>query len=308
MRGSCERAVTGVRRLLIVAALAPGAALAGPCQSAAQLIDGAQDAHRPLAGELQTARQALSLCDAFETELFLAHVQYARHRWNEAQAAFLAARAAAGGDWRKLEEVDLERTVLVADRGPPCRAVAAFDSVARELADHGQSLPDWFTRRRLTMEAKWTASGLSASQITCALEAHEAARLQEPRGSRLFCSEVSLDIPVYFALASSQLDAAAQRQVDALARALQPLLTPADRVRVDGHTDEQGSDAYNQPLSEQRAARVADALARQLHLASARLETVGHGKRDPKYTAHTQEADRLNRRVEITVVPPECGS
>jgi outer membrane protein OmpA-like peptidoglycan-associated protein len=297
-----------LQALLGAALLVPSAqALADSgCASAAQLIDSVQEQHQPLAMALETAQRAVEQCDAFATQLFLAQVQDARHAWLDAQAAFERARAFAGADQKKVDLVDLQLALLEADQGPPCKAVAALDSVAHKLADHDADLPEWFTKRRMALESKWTESGLAAQEITCTLDARKHKSLSM-RQTRLFCSEVSMDIPVYFDVKSSQLDASAQHQVDAIAQALKPMLGPKDRVQIDGHTDEQGSDAYNQPLSEQRAASVASALARRLQLKTERFPTAGHGRQQLKYTQHTPEANRLNRRVEITLLPPECG-
>jgi outer membrane protein OmpA-like peptidoglycan-associated protein len=298
----------GLRLLLAAAALVPFAkALADSgCASAAQLIDSVQEQHQPLPAALETAQRAVAQCDVFATQLFLAQVLDARHAWLDAQVAFERARSLAGADQKKVDLVDLQLAMLEADQGPPCKAVAALDSAARRLADHEASLPEWFTKRRMALESKWTESGLPAQEIACTLNARKQKSVSM-RQTRLFCSEVSMDIPVYFDVKSSQLDASAQHQVDAIAQALKPLLGPKDRVRIDGHTDEQGASAYNQPLSQQRAASVASALASRLQLRTERFPTVGHGSQQPKYAQHTPEAYRLNRRVEITLLPPECG-
>jgi len=279
------------------------------CTKAAGVIDSAQQ--RPLTGELEAARRAVALCDAFETELFLARVQAARQEWPEAHGAYLHARALAGGDPKMLSQVDLELALLAADKGPRCEAVAAFDAAAQALAERQQAVPDWFTNRRLAVEAQWTAAGLPAREIACALDARreQSKVMQTPHSStRLFCSEVALDIPVNFATDSSALDASASHQVDELAQALAHEAKEQDQIRVDGHADERGSEQLNQPLSEQRAAHVAAALANRLHLPDQRFQAKGHGSKEPKYTEHTEEAYRLNRRVEITLIPPECRS
>ncbi len=73
-------------------------------------------------------------------------------------------------------------------------------------------------------------------------------------------------------------------------------------VRVIGHTDSTGSDAYNQTLSERRAASVGQFLASQ-GVASGRLWTQGFGKRYPIATNDTEAGRQANRRVEIELVP-----
>ena len=75
----------------------------------------------------------------------------------------------------------------------------------------------------------------------------------------------------------------------------------ADRaVRVEGHTDAIGSDAYNQSLSERRAAAVASWLAAH-GVARNRLQTVGHGEGRPVGDNATAAGRQQNRRVEIVL-------
>ncbi|WP_419897470.1 OmpA family protein [Roseomonas sp. USHLN139] len=83
-------------------------------------------------------------------------------------------------------------------------------------------------------------------------------------------------------------------------------------VEIQGHTDSRGSDAYNQALSERRAASVQAWLQRQ-GVAAARLRTIGHGESRP--VAPNQQADgrddpagrQRNRRVEFIIHPAPPG-
>jgi len=67
-------------------------------------------------------------------------------------------------------------------------------------------------------------------------------------------------------------------------------------VEVQGHTDEQGNDAYNLDLSNRRAAAVVAYLVGK-GVAAQRLESRGYGETQPIDPAHTQAAYRKNRRV-----------
>ncbi len=73
-------------------------------------------------------------------------------------------------------------------------------------------------------------------------------------------------------------------------------------IDVYGHTDSDGSDAYNQTLSERRAASVADYLGAN-GVQRARLATRGFGELQPVATNATPEGKAQNRRVEIKLVP-----
>ena len=67
---------------------------------------------------------------------------------------------------------------------------------------------------------------------------------------------------------------------------------------VAGHTCNMGPDAYNQKLSERRAASVLEWLTGN-GVAASRLEAVGYGEGSPKYDNKTDEGRKLNRRVEF---------
>ena len=73
-------------------------------------------------------------------------------------------------------------------------------------------------------------------------------------------------------------------------------------VHVVGHTDSVGSDAYNQRLSEQRAAAVVDYLA-STGVARERLRAEGRGETEPRESNGTEAGRQLNRRVELFVKP-----
>ena len=77
---------------------------------------------------------------------------------------------------------------------------------------------------------------------------------------------------------------------------------PKTTVTVIGHTDNIGSDAYNQALSERRARSVMNYLVDH-GVAASRLDAVGRGESQPRATNATEAGRQLNRRVEILVRP-----
>jgi outer membrane protein OmpA-like peptidoglycan-associated protein len=68
-------------------------------------------------------------------------------------------------------------------------------------------------------------------------------------------------------------------------------------ISIGGHTDAVGSDAFNQNLSERRAASIKWYLVDNFKLMPANLHSVGYGKRQPKNKADVFAPE--NRRVEI---------
>jgi outer membrane protein OmpA-like peptidoglycan-associated protein len=86
-----------------------------------------------------------------------------------------------------------------------------------------------------------------------------------------------------------------------LSRVAGILLSSQDyTVSVNGHTDDVGSDAYNQKLSERRAQAVRDYLAKAGVPADV-LSVTGHGKSLPLVRASTDAARAKNRRVELAI-------
>jgi outer membrane protein OmpA-like peptidoglycan-associated protein len=73
-------------------------------------------------------------------------------------------------------------------------------------------------------------------------------------------------------------------------------------VTVEGHTDGDGSNAYNLELSQDRARAVADFLSDQ-GVDQRRLSIEGYGEMRPIATNATAQGKALNRRVEIRIVP-----
>ena len=73
-------------------------------------------------------------------------------------------------------------------------------------------------------------------------------------------------------------------------------------VEIAGHTDNTGTDSYNQQLSERRAGSVAAYLGTRSVLPD-RIITVGMGEARPVATNESDAGRQQNRRVELTLVP-----
>ena len=103
---------------------------------------------------------------------------------------------------------------------------------------------------------------------------------------------------VLFDFDKSDLTPAAKAQLDTL----MDKLRNADvvSIKVIGHTDSKGSDAYNQALSERRASSVAAYLLSQ-GLEPSKLTSEGRGESEPVADNATDEGRAKNRRVELHI-------
>lgn len=113
---------------------------------------------------------------------------------------------------------------------------------------------------------------------------------------------VRLTSDILFDTDSSALRSASRNTLNELAANFAQY--PDNLIIVEGHTDSTGSDAYNQRLSEARAASVADYLIDRGVRAGA-ITVYGYGELRPKSTNDTAEGRQLNRRVEINIRAPQ---
>jgi outer membrane protein OmpA-like peptidoglycan-associated protein len=104
---------------------------------------------------------------------------------------------------------------------------------------------------------------------------------------------------VLFATGKSDLNTSAQISMDKIAVFLQEKQNR--NLLVEGHTDNVGSEAYNQGLSEQRADAVKNALVKR-GVAADRIVTIGYSKRYPVAGNDTALGRQQNRRVEVIIL------
>ena len=120
-----------------------------------------------------------------------------------------------------------------------------------------------------------------------------AAVRQEERGL-----VVTLSGGVLFRSAKSTLLPSAQVKLDQVAKAL--LSVRERNLIVEGHTDSQGSESYNQGLSQRRADAVRDYLVQRGYPGD-HIQSRGMGKGSPIADNASPEGRANNRRVEIVI-------
>ena len=112
--------------------------------------------------------------------------------------------------------------------------------------------------------------------------------------------QIYLHKKVFFELEKAELLVESYKVLDALVEVLvdHPEIR---KIRVEGHTDTQGTDAYNQELSEARAAAVGAYLVKA-GIKQDRIETVGLGESRTLQSGDSEDVHATNRRVEVHIL------
>jgi outer membrane protein OmpA-like peptidoglycan-associated protein len=113
---------------------------------------------------------------------------------------------------------------------------------------------------------------------------------------------VTFPAGILFETNKSVLNTSSQDALTKFAGSLQN--NPETNISISGHTDNTGTDAINQPLSENRAASVANFLVSK-GVNRSRMTTVGNGANQPVADNATSEGRAKNRRVEIVILANE---
>ncbi len=107
---------------------------------------------------------------------------------------------------------------------------------------------------------------------------------------------------ILFDFDQSGLSASAKSSLSSLVTVLNQY--PDTDIEIQGHTDSDGSNAYNQNLSEERAIAVSNHLITK-GVTPSRITIIGFGEKLPKYENETEEGKATNRRVEFLITANE---
>jgi outer membrane protein OmpA-like peptidoglycan-associated protein len=114
--------------------------------------------------------------------------------------------------------------------------------------------------------------------------------------------KITFDSGILFVTNSSDLQPAARSNIESLSRILNKY--PDTNILIEGDTDNEGTEEYNQHLSERRAQAVADYQKGQ-GVVSSRISTVGLGELHPVASNETAAGRQQNRRVEVAIFANE---
>ena len=112
----------------------------------------------------------------------------------------------------------------------------------------------------------------------------------------------SLSSDVLFESGSARLQPGADSKLLQIAEVLQRY--PRTYLDVTGHTDNRGTESFNDDLSQRRAQAVRDNLVKA-GVDGSRISTRGEGERKPIAGNDTATGRATNRRVDITIRPDE---
>ncbi|HEY0900146.1 MAG TPA: OmpA family protein [Sphingobacteriaceae bacterium] len=113
---------------------------------------------------------------------------------------------------------------------------------------------------------------------------------------------VKFDSGILFDVDKSDLKPNAMTNIQNLATSMKN--NPETNILIIGHTDADGSDAYNMSLSQRRARSVKN-YAMMQGVESSRLKIEGRGESEPIATNDSAEGKSQNRRVEVVIVANE---
>jgi outer membrane protein OmpA-like peptidoglycan-associated protein len=176
---------------------------------------------------------------------------------------------------------------------------AQLGQANKKLAAQGEAIEDQAALIASEKEARLAAEK-RAAQASADL-AKFASVKEEARGM-----VITLSGGVLFASAKAELLPAAQVKLNSVADALMQQ-DPDSKMVVEGHTDSQGGDTYNQDLSQRRAQTVRDYLVSR-GVASDRVTSQGFGSSRSVADNKSAEGRANNRRVEIVVAPKASAS
>jgi outer membrane protein OmpA-like peptidoglycan-associated protein/Tfp pilus assembly protein PilF len=129
-------------------------------------------------------------------------------------------------------------------------------------------------------------------QLSIAL--HPLDRRVEEKAKRLVLQNILFEVGKSSLLPASQFEL--REVLDLLQR------HPSMRIRLEGHTDNLGSDDMNMLLSQERAASVRGWLIAN-GIEDSRIEAVGYGSTRPIADNNDPAGRRLNRRTELLILP-----
>jgi len=264
------------------------------------------------AGALARAEQNLKQALALDNDhgQRSAEVTFAREAVQAAEDARLTAERRA----REAFEARQRQNALEAQKQAAAASLAAKEAAAQQqqaeaeaqaaqqAAQHAQQQQQAAEQQAEQAQAQAAAAQRQTAEMRNRLEQQLNAVLATRESARGLIVNMS---DVVFATGSYQIKTSAQIK---LARIAGILMTyPGLKVQVEGYTDNVGSAAFNQKLSNQRANAVMKFLISQGVKANS-ISAKGYGEADPVASNNTVAGRAKNRRVQLVVSGAAIGT
>jgi OmpA-OmpF porin, OOP family len=181
---------------------------------------------------------------------------------------------------------EIEHLAYLAQRDAEAGEARIAEARARQQVARADEQRSRVLLEERAQEAQAAKAQLAASQAELA----QLKARQTDRGTVVTLGDVLFDT------GRASLKPGADLTLDRLATLMKE--NPQARVLIEGHTDNRGSEEYNEALSQRRADAVAAALLSR-GVPTDAVHAIGRGKEYPVATNDTPEGRQQNRRVEI---------
>lgn len=200
-------------------------------------------------------------------------------------------------------EIDKQAALKAAQERSDAEYQSRQAEIARQTKQDLSAAEERTAEARARLEMQQAQSVMQAKQDVIDADQRTAdARAELARIAAVKEEErglvVTLSGGVLFRSAESTLLPSAQTKLDQVAKAL--MSVRERNIIVEGHTDSQGSESYNQGLSQRRADTVRDYLV-QRGYPGEHIQSRGMGEGNPIANNTSSEGRANNRRVEIVI-------
>jgi outer membrane protein OmpA-like peptidoglycan-associated protein len=184
---------------------------------------------------------------------------------------------------------------VVSDPWDPATEAAAEAAVARLGAKRALELEP------AVLKVQGLSAGVAGAGTGIRATVREVEQAKKALGAEETDLEVRVELPsdVLFDFDKSDIRPSAAQSLAKVATLIRAY--PSGRVLLEGHTDSVSTEAYNQKLSEARAAAVKRWLVEKEGIEATRLETRGSGESRPVADNGTEQGRQKNRRVEVVI-------
>ena len=223
--------------------------------------------------------KSVSMCNRFNNWYLLGQAHFELAQYDEAASAF--------EDAKRFATEDNERAIAIARYAQVHASQGMVNqplSLLREASKMHSNAPQWMLDLTRKLDEKRVSQPLTIAQVTGALT-NKSIKLFNLQ------AQPSLDISINFEFDSTKVVQASESSVDVLAKALMENSLREKSVTIVGHSDNRGSDSYNEKLSQQRAKSIAAMLYKQYPELKGRITIEGKGEKQPPRTPGDRRSD-----------------